>query len=346
MEKKGRQILAIFKYTVSIAVAAGLLYYVFKDIRWEDFLSRFDKVDFRWVYLSIALSLIAFVARAYRWNVLIHPLGYQLNTWRTLLAVMVGYLVNLAIPRAGEISRCAILKRMDGVPMTQSFGTVVTERIFDLLMLIILLALGFILEFDKLYEFFSGVMTRLAIDPVILIISACSLFLLGILFLVFFGRIDRHLSRFVIYNKLRGFVVELLNGLLSFTKMKHKTGFVLSTILIWVTYFYMSYVMVFALEETSELSHLAGLAMLVGAGIALSIPVQGGFGTYHVIVSTLLLLYGIDEVTGKFFATLLHTSQIVTIALFGAISFVISFLIRKNSSDGHLKEDSGTESSD
>ncbi len=329
MGKGGKVYFAVIQYVLSIAIAVALLLHVFQKIEFEEFIEKWESVDFSWVYLSIFLSFIAFVARAYRWNLLIEPLGYKLKTWRTLIAVFVGYLVNLAVPRAGELSRCAILKKNDGVPVSQSFGTVVMERIFDFLMLLMLLILGFVLEFEKLITFFEDILTKLSIDPRVVIFIGIGAILFGALFLIFFNRIDELLIKFKLYLKVKGFIRELLTGLMSFSKMQNKTGFIISTLIIWVTYFYMGYVIVFALEETSSLTHLAGLTMLVGAGIALSIPIQAGFGTYHFIVSRLLLLYSIPEATGTFFATLLHTSQIATIAVLGAISLVISFLIRK-----------------
>ena len=331
MSKTKGRIRAILQYSISLVVAFFLLYLAFRNIEWSDFQEKLDSVSYNWVYLSIVLSIIAFIARAYRWNLLIEPLGFKLTTGRTLLAVMIGYLVNLAVPRAGEITRCAILKKNDEVPVATSIGTVVTERIFDLIVLIILLGAGFILEFEKLMQFFTEIFEYVNINILLILIGITGVG--GILVLMYLRRIDKFLLRMPFYVKIRGFLRELIDGFLSFRKIKNKFGFLFSTLLIWVMYFYMSYVMIYALPETSGLNYLAGLSMLVGAGIALSIPVQGGFGTYHAIVSSLLLLYGIEKTTGVFFATLLHTSQIVTIAIFGGISLLISVFVSKKNAN-------------
>ena len=329
MEQKKSRIKAILQYGISLLIAAALLYFVFKNVDWQTFLEKLSQVNYNWVWLSITLSLIAFVVRAYRWNILIQPLRFKLQTRRTLLAVMVGYLVNLALPRAGELSRCAILKRNDDVPLASSFGTVVTERIFDLIMLILLLGLAFLLEFDKLLIFFSNVLAYSTVSSSTLVILGVIGILAILVSFLLYKKIDQYLMRHSIYIKIRELLRDVVAGLLSFRKIENKVGFIISTVVIWVLYFYMSFVVIYALPETSGLTHLAGLAMLVGAGIALSIPVQGGFGTYHVIVSSLLLLYGIEETTGVFFATLLHTSQIATIAVFGAISMLITIFVKK-----------------
>ena len=133
-----------------------------------------------------------------------------------------------------------------------------------------------------------------------------------------------------IKGKLGELVKGFLDGLLSLKQIKNPIGFVLSTLILWVVYYLMSYIIVFSLPETSHLGLGVGFMLLVTGGIAMSIPVQSGFGTYHGMIAGMLFLYGIDETTGIFLATLLHTSQIIAVALFGAIALLISFTIRKN----------------
>ena len=308
------------KVFVSILLAAVLLHLVFQNIDWSEFWEKAKTVDLFWVGFSVTISLVAFFARAYRWNILLEPLGYNLRTSRTTLAVMIGYLANLAIPRLGEISRCGVLKRNDNVNMAHGLGSVVADRIMDLIMLFLLIFFGLLIEYDQITSFLGEAIQL----PDYLIYVLAALAVLGIGFLTFV--IKRR-------NSMKGKFAELIksfvDGLLSLSKIKNIPGFILSTLVIWVVYYFMAYVVVFAMPETSGLDLGAGLLLLVTGGIALSIPVQSGFGTYHGMVAGLLLLYGIDKTTGLFFATLLHTSQIVSIAIFGTIALILSSVLRR-----------------
>ncbi len=318
-----KKLLSVLKVLVSVLLAAILLYLVFKNIDWVEFWEKAKTVDLMWVFLSVGISLIAFFARAYRWNILLEPLGYNLKTSRTTLAVMIGYLANLAIPRLGEISRCGVLNRNDNVNMAHGIGSVVVDRIIDLIVLFLLIFLGLVIEYDQITLFLNQAYADLEL-PSYVIYILIALALLGIGFLIYVVT-KRHTMTGKFAELIKGFV----DGLLSLSKIKNVPGFLISTLIIWLVYYAMAYVVVFALPETSGLDLGAGLLLLVTGGIALSIPVQSGFGTYHGMVAGLLLLYNIDKTTGLFFATLLHTSQIVSIAIFGTVALVLSALLRK-----------------
>lgn len=334
----------VAKYLIALSISILLLYLVFQKVDWQDFFEKFNTVDYSWVLFSMTLSFTSYIARAYRWVLLINPFGYQLKTSRSTIAVFIGYLANLALPRLGEVTRCAVLKENDDIPIPLSFGTVITERIFDLIMLIILFLITMVLEFDILYAFFQQVLEFVPDLSILIysltgfiVVSATLIFLLR-------KRLIRWITNLVFYQKISGFVRQLWDGFLSFKQVENKVGFILSTVTIWVVYFLMTYVITFSMAETESLGVLAGMTMLVGAGVALIIPVQAGFGTYHFIITLLLTFYGIEKETGRFFATLLHTSQIITILLFGALSLIISFFIKKGLHDQNRRENTTAES--
>lgn len=318
-----KKFITLFKVLVSVALAVALLYLVFRNIDWIEFWDRARSVDYNWVILSILLSIIAYVARAYRWNILLEPLGYNLKTSRTTLAVLIGYLANLALPRLGEVTRCGVLKRNDNVEVPAALGSVVTERIIDVLTLLLLILVSLIVESDRLLKFLSSAYKDLNIPPY-LVISLIAVGVIGIVALVLFLRKQ---------DKLKGKVAEIVKGfiagLLSLRNIKRPIGFFLSTAVLWIVYYLMSYIIIFSLPETTHLGLGAGFMLLITGGIALSIPVQSGFGTYHGMIAGMLLLYSIDETTGVFLATLLHTSQILAVALFGSVALIISFVIRR-----------------
>ncbi|MEM6736418.1 MAG: lysylphosphatidylglycerol synthase transmembrane domain-containing protein [Bacteroidota bacterium] len=318
-----KRIFGALKVLISILLAGILLYLVFKNIDWIEFWKKAQTVNLIWVFASIILSIIAFFARAYRWNILLEPLGYKLKTSRTTLAVMIGYLANLAIPRLGEISRCGVLNRNDQVSMTHSFGSVVAERIMDLFTLIMLILISFILEYERITSFLFEAFSELNLPSYVLYI------LLGVAVLGVGTSIIVIKKRNLLKGRFLEVISSFVDGFLSLGKIKNVSGFIVSTTIIWSIYYLMSYVVVFSLPETSYLGLRAGFMLLVTGGIALSIPVQSGFGTYHGMVAGMLFLYGIDRTTGLFFATLLHTSQIVSTTIFGTIALLLSALLRR-----------------
>ncbi len=319
-----KTILNFLKITISIGLAVLLLYLVFQNVEWVDFWERAKSVNYTWVLISILLSIVAYLARAYRWNILLEPLGYDLKTSRTMLAVLIGYLANLALPRLGEITRCGVLNRNDRVAVPAALGSVVTERIIDALTLLVLILISLVIESERLFTFLQTAYQDLNIPGYVYVI-VIGIGLVGLLLLIIFiKRQDKFEGKLA--ELIKGFVA----GLVSLKDIKRPLGFLISTVVLWVVYFLMSYIIVFSLPETSHLGVGAGLLLLITGGIALSLPVQSGFGTYHGMIAGMLLLYSIEETTGIFLATLLHTSQIVAVAIFGSIAVIISFLTRRN----------------
>jgi uncharacterized protein (TIRG00374 family) len=299
-----------------------------------DVVARFTKVNYSWVLLSVFLSLISHVLRAYRWNLLLGPVGYNaLSTYRTFKAVMIGYLTNLIAPRLGEITRCGVLKRTDDVKMSASIGTVVAERIFDFLGLLSLILFALVIEFDRLSTFFMSFINdkigAIHITPANLgFILLFGFILVGGLIILWWFR--ERIKRKPFYYKLRSFIREMINGFTSVLRLKKRRGFWLSTIFIWVLYYVMAYVLFFSVGSTSHLGLTAGLSVLIMGGLGMSAPVQGGFGTYHIFVGSILLTYGIAEKDGFFFATLVHTSQTLSVMIFGGISLLLTLPSKKN----------------
>ncbi|MFT6855272.1 MAG: uncharacterized membrane protein YbhN (UPF0104 family) [Cyclobacteriaceae bacterium] len=318
------KLLSTLKYILSLSVAVGLMYWVFSGIDWKVFEEKAKEVNYWWVFFSIFISLIAYYARAYRWNILLQPMGFKnLSIHRTTLAILIGYLANLIFPRLGEVTRCGMMKRTDNVDMTNSFGTVITERLVDLLTLIVLFVFALALEYDRLMTFIEQNLSLAKLGPfnilnILMILVVVGL--LGLVGLYFLFRLN---------VAFRNFVLNLWTGIISLKDINNVSGFLISTLVLWFVYYLMSYTIVYALPETSNLEWEVGIMLLVTGGIALSIPVQGGFGTYHTLISAMLSLYFVTRNTGVFLATLLHTSQIIATAIFGGVALAISFFIKR-----------------
>jgi len=326
-----KNLLSALRYVVTLAFALGILWWLFRNIELADFLSRLDQVQYGWIYASIGISFVGYWARAYRWNLLFKSLDIQVSTFRLVLAVLVGYLANLAFPRMGEVSRCAIVKRTDGISVSTSIGTVVTERAVDVICLLLVLLAALTVEFDKisslLGEMTSSLLAKLSFGQLFLIGT------IGLAFVIAGVWLMVRLKNSLFMSKLRELLIKVWHGVGSIGKLKSPGKFIASTLAMWVSYFFMSYIIVFALEETSFLDLKAGLVLLAMGGIGMAMPVQGGIGTYHAFVAGILLWYGINEQTGVFFATLLHTSQVVTVLALGGLSMlVVVFLKTKKQS--------------
>jgi len=311
-------------------VALALLWYAFRDVSIVEMLGRLGEVKFGWIYLSVLLSLISHVLRAYRWSILLKPLDYHINIFRSFWAVMVGYLANLAFPRMGEVTKCGVLKKTDGVKISVSMGTVVTERIFDVLSLLLIIVVTFLIEFGRLNEFFldlfNSKISSDKIPPIELIVAMLvGLITIGIVLFI----LRKKIRSTEVYLKFISVFGHFKNGLFSIRKIDNIPGFILSTMGIWVLYYLMSYTILFSIPETSELDWIAGLAILIVGGIAMSAPVQGGIGTYHFLVAGLLTLYGIDQANGLFYATLLHTSQTLSVMIFGGLGLIVVSFTKK-----------------
>jgi hypothetical protein len=320
-------------------VALGLLYLAFRNVDFEAFLAKTKEVDYTWIYISIVLSLVPYFLRAYRWNLLLEGVGYRkLSTPRTSVSVIIGYLANLALPRMGEMTRCAVLQKTDGVKFSEGLGTVITERLLDAITLLGIIGLTFIVEYDRLADFFrENIFSKFQLSSswLFVLVLIAVIAVIAVIGAIVFVIVARKILRSSSTNKVVNFAREIIKGLDSLRKIKSPLGFILSSIGIWVSYYFMSYIIVFTLPETSHLDWMAGMALLVTGGIGMAAPVQGGIGTFHLFVSAMLISYGVDQQSGIFLATLLHTSQVGAIILFGAISSLLSvFMEKRTQTDG------------
>ena len=279
-----------------------------------------------WFLLLCAVcSFAALVSRAMRWVQLIEPLGYKPRLITTYHAVMFAYLANMAIPRLGEISRCGALNKSDGVPFEKLIGTVIVERLMDVIMLAVCIFLTALLEFDRLGGFlnehlFNPLFEKIGNSTVALSIFA----VIVIAFVVVMIRIFKMENPPAFVAKIRKLMGGIAEGLRSITLIKNKGLF------IWTMYFGMSYVCFFALPETAGLGASAALFIMVLGGIGMTAPVQGGIGAYHLLVSKGLLLYGLTETDGIVYATMSHTVSTLLLIILGAISMISLFFYVKN----------------
>ncbi len=321
------------RYLISLGFAGGLIWYAFKDINLTEMLDRFARSDWSWIAVSCVLLLMAHISRAWRWNMLMEPLGYKPGLFNSSIAVLTGYFANYIVPRMGEVTRCGTLYKLERVPVNLSFGTVVAERIFDVIILLVLIGVNFILEFDRLSKFFMDFFqSKIGATeaggngmPILLIILLGGLVLVaGVGIYIFTNKsLQEKLMQNALVQKVVQFAQGMLEGLLSVRKLNSPGLFICSTIAIWVFYYLVSYVLFFCIPETSNLGLLAGLTLLVVGSIGMAAPVQGGLGAYHMLVGSVMILYGLTYNDGITLATFIHGAQMIFMLAIGALAFLI-----------------------
>lgn len=273
-----------------------------------------------WVSLSVLIGILSHVSRAVRWNYLLEPMGYKPKISNNLFIVLISYFANLGIPRSGEILRATALTTYEKVPFEKGFGTIVTERVIDLIMLLLIIIVTLTLQTDFILAFLE--------DNGVNLLGAFGLLFVGILGL-FVGTLLIKKSKSGFALKLKHFLNGLLDGVLSVFKMKKKWPFILHTLFIWAAYIAMFWVIKYTVEETSTLSLSQLLVGFVGGAFAMS-ATNGGIGLYPIAVSAALGIYGISAVAGDAFGWIMWISQTLMVVVFGAISFIVLPLLNRN----------------
>lgn len=316
------------KYLLFLAAGLGLLWLAFRNENVGDVIHRMQVANPFWLTLSILIALVALFSRAIRWKILIEPLGHSPRTSNTFYALLVGYLANLAIPRIGEITRCASLNKSEKIPFSGLVGTVIVERAIDVIMLLVCMFIVAIFEFQTLFTFLEQnlilpLSIKLGNNFTLLLATAGVLLVIFIIGTLWFLKNKESLIRIRVSKLLR----EIISGLGTVLIMEKKGWFVFHTILIWFCYFLITFVCFFCLDATSHLDASTGLFITVVGGLGMSAPVQGGIGAFHYVVSQGLQIFGVTSTDGIVFATLLHTSQTLLIMVLGAWAF---FMLMRN----------------
>lgn len=312
----------ILSLSIPLIIGLGIIYYQYNtlsDDELEKIKISFIKADYFYIYLSLFIALFGFWSRAYRWKFALQHLGYQTKFRNDLMTVCVSYLVNLTIPRSGEISRAALLKKYENVPFDKGFGTIVAERIVDMIIVLLFIAIGLILQFDKIYQFLidKGVQFEALIGSAII-----GLILFIILVLVWIY------AEWNVILKLKQKLSGLIEGMQSVLKMKDKWKYIFHSFFIWFSYLAMFYVTIFALPETSEISFDIVVMGFIFGTLAVGFT-NGGLGAYPLAVASIFSLYGISEGIGTAFGYLIWVSQTLLTIFLGLLSYLLLPLLNK-----------------
>jgi len=302
-EKKSSAFKNAITILISVAVAGVFLWVALRGLDVDKIKNSLQKANYLWVLFAAVFGISAYIFRAVRWNLLLEPMGYKISNSNSLWSISFGYLMNLTIPRSGEVARSTALYGVEKVPVDKSFGTIILERFVDLVCMGIFALLTLIFKYDALIAFYKSA-TEQKNQAAPQSDSNMSYIVLGfIVFLVILLFIFRkHLQKSSIYNKIVGFGKGILEGLKSILKLRQKGKFILLTAGIWICYFFASYLVCFSLPETSDFTPADGCFILVVGTLGMIIPASGGIGAFNLAMkfgfTALFISMGKDAVEG------------------------------------------------
>ena len=311
-------------YVVFLALGVALLWFSFRNIDLSQLWTDIKGAKYSWMLLSLACLAISLYFRSLRWNIQIEALGYKTRASSTYGAVLIAYLANCIFPRLGEVVRCSVLKRKENIPFDKTLGSVISERIIDLLVLFLLAFLVIVFQWKLLGSLITSWMVPLVNKLINNVLLGIIVIVIGIVFIIFLVKIIRKNKK--IASLWHGFI----DGIKSVITMKKKWRFILYTLAVWGFYVLMTWLPFYMLAETSHLGVVEAVTLLGIATMGIVAPVPGGIGTYHFIAITLLSgFYGISEQVAGSFAAINHGSQMIFYLITGILAYVVMFFFDK-----------------
>jgi hypothetical protein len=301
---------------VPLFIGIGIIYYQFTTLSPEEIEKikiSFQKANYSYILVSLLIALAGYWSRAYRWKFALNHLGYNTKFHNNFFTVCVSYLVNLTVPRSGEITRAALIKKYENVPFDRAFGTIVAERIVDLLIFLLFVFIGFVSQFDKLYEFLLSKNVSLIS---ILFAGICGIILFVVFVLIWIY------AEWKIILKLKKKLAGLIEGMTSIYKMKDRWKYIFHSFFIWFSYLMMFYVAIFALPETATITFDIVIMGFIFGSLAVGFS-NGGLGAYPFSIALIFSLYGISNNVGTAFGWLVWTSQTIFAVFLGLISYLL-----------------------
>lgn len=321
------QLKKVIQFAIILLVGGFFIYIAFKGTDWNDLLLKISDANWVWLSIGMLVSLLSHWVRGYRATLMYDAMNYKVSNKNSFYAVIIGYMMNYFIPRAGEVSRCASLSKTDGLPVEKGLGSVVTERLVDMAILLLIAGLIFLIQFDLIIGFIQNANNNIDAESSnnsyikyvllgLIVISALSTFILR-----------KKLMQTPLYLRIVSLFQGFADGLLSIRHLKNPGLFILLSILIWSCYILMMYFCMFSMEATASLSFSDCLTVFLIGTIGVVLPAPGaGAGTYHFFVMQSLLLFGVSKEDGIAYATLVHGGQMFLLIILGIIVSVIIYM--------------------
>ncbi len=296
-----------------------LIWYSLSQLSFTDIVQFAKNADYKYILLGVFFGLLSHLSRAYRWLFMLEPLGYKIKLGNSIMAVFATYLINYTIPRAGEVARATILTNYEGVPFEKGFGTIVAERIADMIVMLGIIAITLFLQFDFIYSFLVD-----KFDFTKILVAGLILTVLALFFILFIKR-----SQSKIALKIKGFVTGLIEGALSIFKMKKKWAFIFHTLFIWTMYVLMFYVTTLAFPDLNAMPFGAVLIGFILASFSIA-ATNGGVGSYPEAIVIAFTLFNLPVDPSRAFGWIMWSSQTILVFVFGGISLLYLPFFNRN----------------
>ena len=328
-----------------LLLGGAILYWMYRGEDWQRMSNvLWHEVDWTWMLLSFPFGILAQMFRGWRWRQTLEPVGEHPRTSTCVNSVFLSYAASLIVPRIGEFTRCAVLKRLDGVSFTKALGTVVTERAVDTLLVMVITLMVMVFEMSTFGTFFQE--TGAGVDNLLgrfslagyLVTAVCIVAIVLLLHLLL-----RHLY---IYNKVKSTLSGIWEGVLSLKDVRNIPLFILFTLGIWLSYFLHYYLTFFCFTFTSDLGLGCALITFIVGSIAVIVPTPNGAGPWHFAVKTMLILYGLQDEQALVFVLVVHTVQTMLVALLGVYAWLALVMSSRRGKQGGSDEDSDNHSLD
>ena len=327
METK-KTINTITQVATSLLLGSAILYWMYRGFDLKGIENvMLNKMNWTWMFLSFPFGILAQAFRGWRWQQTLEPLGEKPRQSVAVNSIFVSYAASLIIPRSGEIVRCGILKRWEGVSFPKSIGTVVTERAIDTLLIMLITAIVFIWQIPVFNRFFTNTGTRL--DGILSQFSVAGWWVTAICAMAVMVSTWLLLRRLSIYNKVKETFAGLLAGMASVKNVKNTPLFVFFRVGIWACSFLHYYLTFFCFASTSNLGMPCALVTFIVGSIAVIVPTPNGAGPWHFAVKTMLILYGVASTDALYFVLIVHTVQTLLVLLLGLYGWIALTLTKK-----------------
>ena len=299
-----------------------LIYYSYnqfseKDI--EEIKKHFKNANYYYLNFSIFIAFLGSVSRAYRWKYALDHMGYKTTFANNFMAVSIGYLMNMTVPRSGEISRALVLKKYNDVPFDKGFGSIIAERIVDMVILLGLIILAFFIQYDILKTF---ILDKIPLQKLILLLAIGLGLLMAFILIYLYSKL-----KFILHLKEK--ISGLKEGILSILHMKKKWAYLGHTVFIWFSYIYMFYIGLLVISETNMLPLSAVITSFIVGSVAIAFT-NSGFGSYPFLMAKILLFYNISETAGSAFGWIIWTTQMLLLVFLGALSFLLLPILNRS----------------
>ncbi|NDV77631.1 lysylphosphatidylglycerol synthase transmembrane domain-containing protein [Dysgonomonas sp. 511] len=311
----------LVKIVLPLLLGVAIVYYLISKIDPKELWAVLKSANWAILASSLIFGLLGNTIRGYRWELFIKPLGYSPKVSVLNFAIYGGYAVNFALPRAGEIWKCGIIAKEEKIPFVKLFGTMVLDRIFDTVTVLIICLAGFLLNMQFFIEQLQH--NKSTLDLIIMILKSPVLYIALVAAVITTYIVFKFFKENVIVRKIKEFVYSMINDMKAIWKMKTKVRLLLYTIGIWGSYFLYFYITFYAFDFTADLGITAGLIAFALGSLSMGIPSNGGLGPWQLAVVAALMLYGVSELNATAFATGVFAVQSVWVILCGLAGIAI-----------------------